>query len=379
VSARGFGLYIHWPYCARICPYCDFNVYRARGRDTSFLLDAIEADIVAHAALAPKRPLDTVFFGGGTPGLLSGGEIARLIAAAERAFGFVADVEISIECNPEDASRFAEHAAAGVTRFSIGMQALDDAALRALGRAHDAAIAIAAVEAAARTGARVSLDLIYAREGQSVEAWQAELARALSLPAEHVSLYQLTIEAGTAFARAAERGRLRTPGEALAADLYEATQALCEAAGMCGYEISNHARGDDAQSRHNLIYWRGGAWVGVGPGAHGRVEFDGARHATEAHARPEDYAAAVAEKGVGWAHSGPLSPSETADEALLMGVRLVEGVDRAHIEALRGRPLDPHALTTLAAEALIVVDAARLRLTPAGRLVADRVAAMLCG
>lgn len=372
-----FGVYVHWPYCAAICPYCDFNVYRARGAGNAPLIEAIAADIAAHAARFGKREAASVFFGGGTPSLLSGEEIARLIAATDRAFGLAGDCEITLECNPEDASLFAAQAAAGINRFSIGVQAFDDAALKALGRRHDAATAMHAAEAAAATGARVSLDLIYAREAQSIDAWRAELHQALTLPVEHVSLYQLTIEPDTAFARRAARGQLITPSNDAAAAFYEATQEVCDAAGFPAYEISNHARGEAARARHNLLYWRGDDWIGVGPGAHGRISHDGARIATEAQRRPADYIDAVREHGLGWIEEARLSNEEVAHETLMMGLRISEGVDASRVAALRGRPLNADAQEWLAREGLITNVEGRVALTAPGRALANRIAAEL--
>ena len=372
-----FGIYVHWPYCAHICPYCDFNVYRARGQANVALIDAIEKDLAAHAARFGKRTARSLFFGGGTPSLLHGDEIARLIDAAARAFTLASDCEITLEANPEDSALFAEQAAAGVNRFSVGAQALDNAALKALGRRHDAASALRAVEAAAATGQRVSLDLIYAREGQSTEAWREELTRALELPVEHVSLYQLTIEPKTAFARRVERGQLTPPDMDAAASLYEATQEICAAAGFSGYEISNHARSEGARSKHNAIYWQSGDWVGVGPGAHGRMTHEGARYALEVQRRPADYIDAVAEHGLGWISETPLTAEERADEMLMMGLRIAEGVELAFVEALRGRPINREALAWLIEQNLIVRDNGRVRLAPAGRLLANKIAAEL--
>jgi putative oxygen-independent coproporphyrinogen III oxidase len=372
-----FGIYVHWPYCARICPYCDFNIYRARGADAEPLLAAIEADLAAHAARFGKRTARSLFLGGGTPSLLRGSEIARLIDAASRAFTLAADCEITLEANPEDAPLFAEQAAAGINRFSIGAQAFDDADLKALGRWHDAAASLRAVEAAAKTGQRVSLDLIYAREGQGIDAWRKELRAALALPVEHVSLYQLTIEPGTAFARRAERGQLTPPDMDAAAELYETTQEVCDAAGFPAYEISNHARHGAARAQHNLSYWQSGDWIGVGPGAHGRVTHDRARIALEAQRRPADYLDAVAEHGVGWLSETTLTAEEAADETLMMGLRIAEGVELARVEALRGRPVNRAALAWLAEQNLVVDEGGRLRLTRAGRLLANSIAAEL--
>jgi oxygen-independent coproporphyrinogen-3 oxidase len=369
-----FGIYVHWPYCAAICPYCDFNVYRARGADNAPLIDAIVADMEAHAERFGRREAVSVFLGGGTPSLLRGAEVARLIDAASSAFVLAADCEITLEANPEDAALFAEQAAAGINRFSIGAQALDDAALRALGRRHDAAAALRAVEAAHATGQRVSLDLIYAREGQGVREWRAELTRALALPVEHLSLYQLTIEPHTAFARRVDRGQLSPPDNDAAAELYEATQDICAAAGFPAYEISNHARDVAARARHNLIYWRSEDWIGVGPGAHGRVTYAGERIAIEAQRHPKDYIDAVRENGVGWISEARLTGEEAADEMLLMGLRVDEGVDLARLEAVRGRPLNAAALAWLVQQDLVQRQGDRLRLTPAGRAVANKIA-----
>jgi oxygen-independent coproporphyrinogen-3 oxidase len=369
-----FGIYVHWPYCAAICPYCDFNVFRARGADNAPLIDAIVADMEAHAQRFGRREAASLFLGGGTPSLLRGGEIARLIDAASSAFVLAADCEITLEANPEDAPLFAEHAAAGVNRFSIGAQALEDAALKALGRRHGAAAALRAVDAAHATGQRVSLDLIYAREGQGVEEWKDELTRALALPIEHLSLYQLTIEPHTAFARRVDRGQLTPPDNEAAAELYETTQDICAAAGFPAYEISNHARNPAARARHNLIYWRGEDWIGVGPGAHGRVTHAGERIALEAQRRPKDYIDAVRENGVGWIGEARLSGEEAADEMLLMGLRIDEGVDLARLEAVRGRPLNAEALAWLVQQQLVVREGDRVRLTSAGRAVANKIA-----
>lgn len=374
---NGFGIYVHWPYCTRICPYCDFNVYRARDVDAEPLLLAIEADIQAHAERFGRREVTSVFLGGGTPSLLSGRRLARVLESADRAFGLGRACEISLEANPEDAARFAEQAAAGVNRFSVGAQAFDDAALKALGRWHDAAQALGAVEAAAATGRRVSLDLIYAREGQGLDAWRSELRAALALPVEHVSLYQLTIEPETAFARRVARGDLKPPGADLAADLYDATQEVCAAAGFAAYEISNHARDAAARSQHNLLYWRSEDWIGVGPGAHGRISNAGKRIATEAHRRPGDYVDAMRESGVGWIEESELSGEQWADEVALMGLRIDEGVDLERISGLRGRSVDAAAVSWLSGQGLVEQAGSMLRLTAAGRKLANKIAADL--
>ncbi|MES1203773.1 MAG: radical SAM family heme chaperone HemW [Pseudomonadota bacterium] len=368
MSGPGIGVYIHWPYCARICPYCDFNVYRAGGRDSAALIAAIVADIKAHRARIGARRADTIFFGGGSPSLLAPDEIATLIGAVAHSFDLASDAEITLEANPEDRAKFADFAAAGINRLSIGVQALRDDALKMLGRNHDAAGARAAVEAAAQTGARVSIDMIYARAGQTADEWRTELEAALALPAEHFSLYELTIKPGTAFERAVHRGVLTPPGDEAAALLYEITQDICDAAGAPAYEISNHARTLDARSRHNLIYWRGGEWLGVGPGAHGRINFDGARWASEAAATPAAYIAAVSANAKGWSKAEKLSEADCAHETLIMGLR-AEGAPRAMVHAEKAPALER--------EGLIAIGEDRVSLTRAGRLLADRIAAEL--
>jgi len=367
------GLYVHWPYCARICPYCDFNVYRARGADAAPLLSAIVADIEEFARHHGKREVASIFFGGGTPSLLGAADIARVINATDAALGLAADCEVTVE----DREHFAEQVAAGISRISIGVQALHDAALKALGRSHDVSSALDAVAVAAATGARVSIDLIYAREAQTESEWEAELRQALVLPVEHLSLYQLTIEPQTAFARRLARGDLKPPNNETAANLYELTQALCGEAGFPGYEISNHARNAAARSRHNLLYWRSHDWIGVGPGAHGRFSLGGARIATEAQRQPSDYIDAVREHGTGWIAETALTREEAADEMLLMGLRIREGVDLARLETLRGAPLNRNALAWLEAEGLVANANGRVCVAPRGRALTDRIAAEL--
>lgn len=371
------GIYLHWPYCSAICPYCDFNVYRARGADNAPLIEAIVADLAGHAQRFGRREVVSLFFGGGTPSLLRGSEIEQLIAATRRDYDLSSDCEITLESNPEDAALFAEQAAAGINRFSVGAQAFDDDALRALGRKHDAAGSLRAIEAAAATGQRVSLDLIYAREGQSAEAWRNELTQALALPIEHLSLYQLTIEPGTAFARRVDRGQLVTPNDDFSAELYELTQEVCDAAGFPAYEISNHANSIAARSRHNAIYWHSDDWIGVGPGAHGRVSHDGARIALEAQRRPADYIDAVKERGVGWISEAQLTVQEAADEVLLMGLRIEEGVELARIESLQSAPINRQALGWLTEQGLVTQENGRIRLTRSGRLLSNRIVAEL--
>ncbi len=368
------GVYVHWPYCARICPYCDFNVFKDRGGDEpAALARAIVADLEAQATLTGPRRLVSVFLGGGTPSLMDPAWAAEIVAAARRLWTAGPDLEVTLEANPTDAeaARFAAFAAAGVNRLSLGLQSLEDQALAFLGRNHDAATAIRATETAARTFPRLSVDLIYARPGQTPAAWGEELARAVGLGAEHISPYQLTIEAGTAFDRAVRRGAFTPPDADQGAALFDTTQAVLGARGFEAYEVSNHARGPAARSRHNLVYWRGQDYVGAGPGAHGRLTLAGVRHAAEAPARPADYISSVA---AGAVSRQALSPVETAEERLLSGLRITEGVLLADVAALE---IPPARIADLVALGLLHDDPERLRATPAGRLVLDRLTSEL--
>ena len=368
-------LYVHWPYCARICPYCDFNVVRDRGRtaEQAALVEAILADMAALAALTGPRRLASIFFGGGTPSLMAPEAVAAVIARARTLFPPRGPIEITLEANPTDAeaARFAALAEAGVNRLSMGVQALDDAALAFLGRNHSADEARRAVAVAARAFPRLSIDLIYARPDQTVAGWRAELAEALDLGFEHVSPYQLTIEPTTAFGRAVARGAWTPPDEDLSAALYETTQTVLEAAGFDAYEVSNHARGIAARSSHNLHVWRGGDYLGVGPGAHGRLTLDGARTATVAHKGIGPYAAGVA-TGTPWSERETQSPRDAAEEKVLLGLRTVEGAPLAEL-ALLGRTPETEPLAGLIADDFLSVDAGRVRATPAGRPVLDGV------
>jgi oxygen-independent coproporphyrinogen-3 oxidase len=373
------GVYVHWPYCARICPYCDFNVVRDRGRtaEQAELADAIVADLIAQRALTGPRALLSIFFGGGTPSLMDPAQVARVIETARSLWTADDDLEISLEANPTDAEagRFEALAAAGVARLSLGVQSLHDEALALLGRNHDAGSARRAIAVAARTFPRLSVDLIYARPDQTVAAWRAELEEVLTMGPEHVSPYQLTIEAGTAFDRAVGRGKLVVPDEDRAHDLFEATQDVLEAAGFDAYEVSNHARGQGARSRHNLVYWRGHDYVGVGPGAHGRLNLPDGRTATAAHRKIADYVAAVRETGVGFERER-LDPTAAAEERLLLGLRIDDGVDFAEVAALNLTP-DTPKVRQFVELCLLVDDRKRLRATRAGRLVLDRLTGAL--
>ncbi|MEL7031030.1 MAG: radical SAM family heme chaperone HemW [Pseudomonadota bacterium] len=371
---HGFGLYVHWPYCARICPYCDFNVYAAKDRDTEPLVAAIIADIHAHRARLPEHPsFDSVFFGGGTPSLLSSRQLARIIEASSDAFGLSQSVEITLESNPNDILREtpADWAEAGINRLSIGVQSLRDEALSFLGRDHDGQAARRAVEKAQSEFENLSVDLIYARPGQSPEAWAAELEDALRLGAPHLSLYELTIEARTAFGKRAARGELTPMPDDDQADLYDLTQSICAAHDLNAYEVSNHARGAAFESRHNHIYWASGDWIGVGPGAHGRLTMDGQRLATEAARRPEDYLSTNGPTET------PLTQLDTAREFLAMALRPASGLSLSRFEALFGQAADSALLDQLQSQSLARIEDDHLKLTPQGRLMADYLAGQL--
>ncbi len=368
-------LYVHWPYCARICPYCDFNVVRDRGRvgEQAALVEAILADMEAQAALTGPRRLASIFFGGGTPSLMAPEAVAAVIDRARVLFPPRGPIEITLEANPTDAeaARFAALAGAGVNRLSMGVQALDDAALAFLGRNHSADEARRAVAVAARAFPRLSIDLIYARPDQTVDSWRAELAGAIDMGFEHVSPYQLTIEPTTAFGRAVARGAWTPPDEDLSAALYETTQTVLEAAGFDAYEVSNHARGAAARSAHNLHVWRGGDYLGLGPGAHGRLTLDGARTATVAHRGISAYVAGVAE-GAPWSERETQSARDAAEEKVLLGLRTLEGVALADLAVL-GRAGAAEPMAGLVGDGFLAVEADRVRATAAGRPVLDGV------
>lgn len=372
-------VYVHWPYCARICPYCDFNVVRDRGRsdEQAALVEAILADLDAQAAMAGPRRLASIFFGGGTPSLMAPAAVARVIGRARTLFAAHGEVEITLEANPTDAEadRFAALADAGVNRLSMGVQALDDAALAFLGRNHSADEARRAVGVAARAFERLSIDLIYARPDQAVEGWTAELSEALDLGFEHVSPYQLTIEPTTAFGRAVGRGAWTPPNEDAAAALYETTQTVLERAGFEAYEVSNHARSVASRSAHNLHVWRGGDYIGVGPGAHGRLTLEGARTATVAHRRITDYLAG-AKTHAAWSERQAQDPVAAAEERVLLGLRTVEGAALADLAAL-GRGVGSAALTQLTDDGFLALRGARAIATPRGRPVLDGVLGVL--
>ena len=369
-------LYIHWPFCARKCPYCDFNSHVRAEVDQAAWRSALLADLAHEAELTGGAELGSIFFGGGTPSLMPPATVAALIEAAARHWRFDEDIEITLEANPSsvEAANFAALAHAGVNRVSLGLQALDDAALRFLGRLHDVNEGLAALEVAQDVFDRVSFDLIYARPGQTPEAWQTELERALSFGTGHLSLYQLTIEPGTRFATLVREDKLHPLADDPAADLFALTRELTAAAGLPAYEVSNHARPGE-ESRHNLAYWRYRDYLGVGPGAHGRRK----GVATLRHKKPENWLAAVGRDGHGLAEARALSPSEQATEALLMGLRLRESVNLASIGARFGfaaeELVEANKVRLHQRLGLVEQDGERLNVTPAGTPLLDALLA----
>ncbi|MGM0585668.1 MAG: radical SAM family heme chaperone HemW [Pseudomonadota bacterium] len=374
-QAGGFGVYVHWPFCLAKCPYCDFNSHVPRQVDQDAWRDALLAEMRTARALTGPRRARSLFFGGGTPSLMPAETVAALIEEADRLWGFEDAPEITLEANPTsvEAARFAAYARAGVNRVSLGVQALNDADLKALGRMHTAAEARAAFDIARAAFGRVSFDLIYARQNQTPGAWQAELSEAIEMAADHLSLYQLTIEPGTRFGDLHARGRLRgLPPDDRAARMYEITQEVTEAAGLPAYEISNHAR-PGAESRHNLVYWRYGDYAGIGPGAHGRLtRADGARLATETERDPARWLSRVRETGRAFAGE-PVAPGDQALEYLMMALRLAEGADPDRYARLSGAPLEPARLATLEDEGLVARAPGRLRATRKGRPLLDAI------
>jgi putative oxygen-independent coproporphyrinogen III oxidase len=373
-------VYIHWPFCLSKCPYCDFNSHvRHGGIDQQRFVRAYAAEIAATARRIGRRTVATVFFGGGTPSLMEPATVAAILDAVAGAWRIAPDVEVTLEANPTsvEAGRFAGYRAAGVNRVSLGVQALDDAALAALGRTHTADEALAAVAVARALFGRYSFDLIYARPGQMPAAWRTELKAAIAQAAEHLSLYQLTIEPDTPFAALAAAGKLTVPDADLARTLYDMTREVCEAAGLPAYEISNHAR-PGAECRHNLAYWRYGEYAGIGPGAHGRLDIEGRRHATVTQLRPEAWLMRVEANGDGLAADEALTRSEAADEFLLMGLRLAEGIDLCRFRAIAGFALSERRIADLAAHGLVeTTPDGRLRATAAGFPLLDAIVADL--
>jgi putative oxygen-independent coproporphyrinogen III oxidase len=365
-------LYIHWPFCAKKCPYCDFNSHVRDSVDVAGWQAALIADMRAEADVAGGEALTSIFFGGGTPSLMPSALVAALLAEAERLWGFDPNIEITFEANPSsvEAANFAALAAAGINRVSLGVQSLDDAELRFLGRLHGADEALAALDTAQAHFRRVSFDLIYALPGHTPELWHDRLSRALGFGTGHLSLYQLTIEPGTRFASDVRRGRLVPLDDDEAAQLFDITQELSLAAGLPAYETSNHARAGE-ESRHNLVYWRYQDYAGIGPGAHGRR----GGLATVRHKKPENFLSAVERHGNGIAEARTLAVSDQAAEALLMGLRLTEGLDLTALSARFAIPrpglVEEGALARLVSLGLMWQDGTRIGVAPAGRGVLD--------
>jgi oxygen-independent coproporphyrinogen-3 oxidase len=379
-DAPDFGVYIHWPFCLSKCPYCDFNSHvRHAAVEEARFTRAFAAEIAATAARIPGRTVSTIFFGGGTPSLMQPASVGAILDAIAQHWPISSDVEVTLEANPTsvEATRFRGFRSAGVNRVSLGVQALDEGALKELGRLHSAQEALEAVALARSIFERYSFDLIYARPGQTPQAWAAELKRATAEAGEHLSLYQLTIEQDTPFAALHAAGKLVVPDEAAARALYDATQTVCASAGLPAYEISNHAR-PGAECRHNLIYWRAHEYAGIGPGAHGRLDIAGERRTIATERRPESWLAQVESLGHGVITDEALTGEQTADEFLLMGLRLAEGIDPARYARLSGRSLDARRLALLHEQGAIErTPSGRLRLTLAGFPVLDAVVADL--
>ena len=380
-DAPGFGVYVHWPFCAAKCPYCDFNSHvRHGGVDQAGFAAGLVAELRHMAARTPARIVTSVFFGGGTPSLMRPDTVETVLRAIHDLWTVADRPEITLEANPTsaEAANFRGYRSAGVNRLSLGVQSLNDVDLKFLGRLHSASEALAAIEMARATFPRLSFDLIYARPGQTIRAWTEELQAAIGFAADHLSLYQLTIEDETPFMALQMAGRLKVPASDEARALYDATQEITTRAGLPAYEISNHAV-PGAESRHNLVYWRYGEYVGVGPGAHGRLIEDGdARTATASERNPERWLARVHAYGHGLVEDEMLDPTECGDEMLVMGLRLREGLDTARFEAMTGMPLAPKRIEELAGHGLVEwLGPTRVRVTPEGWPVLDAVVAEL--
>lgn len=384
VSARapfdaGFGVYVHWPFCASKCPYCDFNSHVRRAPvDEARYVAAFKTELAHRAAIAPERTVTSIFFGGGTPSLMQGATVGAILDAIAGLWPVAPDAEITLEANPTsvEAGRFRDYRAAGVNRVSLGVQALNDPDLKRLGRLHSAEEALAAVRVAGEIFERYSFDLIYARPHQTAAAWRAELEQAIARAVEHLSLYQLTIEPGTWFDRLYRAGKLTTPDEDLARALWDVTQEVCDRHGMPAYEVSNHAR-PGAESRHNLVYWRYGEYAGVGPGAHGRLVGPDGRLAMATELAPEKWLEQVERQGHGLTETESLTAEAQGDEYLVMGLRLAEGIVPARYAALAGRPLDAGRIRDLTEHGLIRRDGERLAITSAGFPVLNAVISQL--
>lgn len=370
----GFGLYIHWPFCEAKCPYCDFNSHVVRQIDQKRWLRAYLSELSFYRSQTGPRVLTSVFFGGGTPSLMEPEIVADILSHIRKLWPVANDLETTLEANPGsvEAGRFTAYRQGGVNRISMGVQALNDFDLKRLGRIHSVKEAYQAFDIARNTFERVSFDLIYARQNQSLQDWQIELKQALSLAIDHLSLYQLTIEDGTAFGDRYKLGKLRgLPEDDTAADMYLATQEICDAAGLNAYEVSNHAK-SGSESRHNLIYWRYGDYVGIGPGAHGRLTLNGVKYATEAHMSPGLWLQ-KAEHNSAESLRDVVEPQDQASEFLMMGLRLAEGISRPRFQSLSHSDLNEETLGYLSEIGMITFDKTRVTATPQGRTVLNAV------
>ncbi|MEP1577242.1 radical SAM family heme chaperone HemW [Roseibium album] len=379
-SDAGFGIYIHWPFCAAKCPYCDFNSHvRHQPVDQERFAAAFERELSYFADLTRNKSVQSIFLGGGTPSLMDPATVDRLLKAVSDRWSLDENVEITLEANPTsvEANRFKGYRAAGVNRVSLGVQSLHDTDLKLLGRLHDAATARSAIEIARETFPRLSFDLIYARPGQTPSDWALELEQAISLAADHLSLYQLTIEEGTPFFALHKAGKLKTPDPELGAEFFEMTQEVTEQAGLPAYEVSNHAR-PGAECRHNLVYWRYGDYVGIGPGAHGRLTVGANRMATATERHPETWLENVENLGQGLIENAGLNEEEQGDEFLLMGLRLTEGIDLLRYRSFSHRSVDPRRIKALLEHGMIEeIGENRFRATREGFFVLDAVVADL--
>ncbi|MFN3249664.1 radical SAM family heme chaperone HemW [Roseibium album] len=379
-SDAGFGIYVHWPFCAAKCPYCDFNSHvRHQPVDQERFAAAFERELSYFADLTGNKSVQSIFLGGGTPSLMDPATVDRLLKAVSDRWSLDENVEITLEANPTsvEANRFKGYRAAGVNRVSLGVQSLHDTDLKLLGRLHDAATARSAIEIARETFPRLSFDLIYARPGQTPSDWALELEQAISLAADHLSLYQLTIEEGTPFFALHKAGKLKTPDPELGAEFFEMTQEVTEQAGLPAYEVSNHAR-PGAECRHNLVYWRYGDYVGIGPGAHGRLTVGANRMATATERHPETWLENVENLGQGLIENAGLNEEEQGDEFLLMGLRLTEGIDLLRYRSFSHRSVDPRRIKALLEHGMIEeIGENRVRATREGFFVLDAVVADL--
>lgn len=375
----GFGLYIHWPYCSRICPYCDFNVYATKSsQDASILVDAIVTDIRIHHEFLPDHPqLNSVYFGGGTPSLLSANSIGQILKAARDTFGIGRNAEITLEANPNDVLEcdIGGWESAGINRLSLGIQSLQESALKFLGRDHTASTCFKAIEAAMAKISSASVDLIYALPDQTLESWEEELEQVLEFNIDHLSLYELTFEEKTVFGKRLARGEITQPTEDVRADFYQLTDQVTKLKGMSRYEVSNHARTERARSKHNSIYWRGGDWLGVGPGAHGRITNSGIRYETEGMRKPAAYIESINTKD-GRKNIKKLSDRDTSNELLMFGLRLKDGIEIERLENL-GHKFDKVRLAEFQEAGLIRISEGRLQLTDKGYPLADAVGTRL--